>query len=194
MKIEQRNVWGLEWEAQVKQTALLATPVYIGQAQGKEKRHTKRSQNWAAGLAPLLIFWIGPHASSFPGGSEGKASACNAGDLDSIPVWGRSPGKGNATHPIILAWKTTWMQKPCGLQSVESERVKHNWATSLSLSCLKDVFACQIKLRCNTGPSVASIFAAARQNWGNYKHLWHITKRKKDHSNPKIRKMIKIST
>ena len=31
----------------------------------------------------------------FPGGSEGKASACNAGDLGSIPWWGRSPGEGN---------------------------------------------------------------------------------------------------
>ena len=31
----------------------------------------------------------------FPGGSEGKASACNAGDLGSIPRWGRSPGEGN---------------------------------------------------------------------------------------------------
>ena len=32
---------------------------------------------------------------SFPGGSEVKASACNAGDLGSIPRWGRSPGEGN---------------------------------------------------------------------------------------------------
>ena len=31
----------------------------------------------------------------FPGGSEVKASACNAGDLGSIPGSGRSPGGGN---------------------------------------------------------------------------------------------------
>ena len=30
-----------------------------------------------------------------PGGSEGKASASNAGDLGSISGWGRSPGEGN---------------------------------------------------------------------------------------------------
>ena len=30
-----------------------------------------------------------------PGGSEVKASACNAGDLGSIPGSGRSPGEGN---------------------------------------------------------------------------------------------------
>ena len=33
--------------------------------------------------------------SDFPGGSDGKASICNAGDLGSIPGLGRSPGKGN---------------------------------------------------------------------------------------------------
>ena len=31
----------------------------------------------------------------FPGGSEVKDSACNAGDLGSIPGLGRSPGEGN---------------------------------------------------------------------------------------------------
>ena len=36
----------------------------------------------------------------FPGGSEGKVSACNAGDtgdVGSIPEWGRCPGGGNGT-------------------------------------------------------------------------------------------------
>ena len=31
----------------------------------------------------------------FPGGSDGKASACNVGDPGSIPRSGRSPGEGN---------------------------------------------------------------------------------------------------
>ena len=35
----------------------------------------------------------------FPGGSAGKESACNAGDLGSIPGLGRSPGEGNG-HPL----------------------------------------------------------------------------------------------
>ena len=34
-------------------------------------------------------------AGGFPGGSDGKESACNAGDPGSIPVLGRSPGEGN---------------------------------------------------------------------------------------------------
>ena len=34
---------------------------------------------------------------SFPGGSDGKASVCNAGDPGSIPGLGRSPREGNGT-------------------------------------------------------------------------------------------------
>ena len=40
----------------------------------------------------LICMWFGHH---FPGGSDGKASAYNAGDPDSIPGSGRSPGEGN---------------------------------------------------------------------------------------------------
>ena len=41
----------------------------------------------------------------FPGGSDGKESVCNAGNLGSITGSGRSPGEGLATHSNILAWK-----------------------------------------------------------------------------------------
>ena len=39
----------------------------------------------------LIPWWV----LDFPGGSDGKASAYNAGDPGSIPGWGRSPGEGN---------------------------------------------------------------------------------------------------
>ena len=35
------------------------------------------------------------YAMGFPGGSDSKESACNAGDAGLIPGWGRSPGEGN---------------------------------------------------------------------------------------------------
>ena len=35
------------------------------------------------------------HRRGFPGGSDGKASACNVGDPGSIPGLGRSSGEGN---------------------------------------------------------------------------------------------------
>ena len=57
-------------------------------------------------------------------------SACNAGDL-----CGKDPlEKEMATHSSILAWKTPWMEKPGGLQSMESQRVRRDWVTSLSLA------------------------------------------------------------
>ena len=46
--------------------------------------------NFIPSIYMSLIFNMG-----FPGGSEVKASAYNAGDLGSIPESGRSPGEGN---------------------------------------------------------------------------------------------------
>ena len=41
------------------------------------------------------IVWYFEHSLDFPGGSDGKVSAYNVGDLGSIPGLGRSPGEGN---------------------------------------------------------------------------------------------------
>ena len=41
--------------------------------------------------------------------------------------------KALATHSSTLAWKIPWMQEPGRLQSMGSQRVGHDWATSLSL-------------------------------------------------------------
>ena len=37
------------------------------------------------------------------------------------------------THSSTLAWKIPWMEEPGRLQSMGSRRVRHDWATSLSL-------------------------------------------------------------
>ena len=57
----------------------------------------------------------------FPGSSDGKESACNAGDPGSIPRSERSPEKGMATHSSILAWRIPWMEEPDRLQSMRSQ-------------------------------------------------------------------------
>ena len=41
--------------------------------------------------------------------------------------------KAMALHFSILAWKIPWMEEPGRLQSMGSRRVRHDWATSLSL-------------------------------------------------------------
>ena len=37
----------------------------------------------------------------FPGGPAGKESACNAGELGSIPESGRPPGDGNGNDLLV---------------------------------------------------------------------------------------------
>ena len=52
-----------------------------------------------------------------------------AGDTDSIPGLGRSPrgGHGNPVqYSSILAWKIPWTEEPGELQSMESQRVRHD--------------------------------------------------------------------
>ena len=48
----------------------------------------------------------------FPGGSDCKESACNAGDLGLIPSWEDPLEKEMATHSTVLAWRTSWTEEP----------------------------------------------------------------------------------
>ena len=58
----------------------------------------------------------------FPGGSDGEESACSTGDLGLIPVSGRSPRVGMATHSSIRAWRIPWTEEPGGLLSMGSQK------------------------------------------------------------------------
>ena len=55
-------------------------------------------------------------ASSFfygsPGGSAGKESACNVGDLVQFLGWENHLQKGMATNSSILAWRIPWTEEP----------------------------------------------------------------------------------
>ena len=63
-----------------------------------------------------MCVYIYIYIHGFPGGSDGKGSACNAGGLSLIPRSGRSPGEGNdLPTPVLLprefhgqgAWRVT---------------------------------------------------------------------------------------
>ena len=84
----------------------------------------------------------------FPGGSDGKESTCNAGDLSLIPESRRSPGEGNG-NPLQYSClensrdRGAWQATVHGLQ-----RVRHDWATNttstikerpITNSCLKSL-------------------------------------------------------
>ena len=58
-----------------------------------------------------------------------KNPAANAGDkrgMGLIPGLGGSLEKEMATHSSILAWRIPWTEQPDGLQSMGSQRVRHN--------------------------------------------------------------------
>ena len=61
-----------------------------------------------------------------PGGSEGKVSACSAGDLGSIPGSEDPLEKEMATHSRTLAWIIPWTEEPGRLQNMGSQRIGHN--------------------------------------------------------------------
>ena len=81
---------------------------------------------WLKGLRPLNrerhLKLSAVILASFPGGSDDKASACNAGDPGSVPGSGRSPGEGNATHSSTLAWRISPSEEPGRLQSTGSQK------------------------------------------------------------------------
>ena len=53
--------------------------------------------------------------------------------------------KEMATHSTILAWRIPWTEEPGGLQSLVSQRVGHDWATSLSRFTFPRTEATRIK-------------------------------------------------
>ena len=67
-----------------------------------------------------------PEFLGFAGGSDGKESACHAGDLGLIPGWEDPLEEGMATHSSILDWRIPWTEEPGGLQSMGSHRVRHD--------------------------------------------------------------------
>ena len=65
----------------------------------------------------------------FPDGSDGKESACNAGDPGSIPGSGRSPGGGNDNPFQYSCLENSMDREPGGLQSMGLQRVGYDWMT-----------------------------------------------------------------
>ena len=93
-----------QWKGRGKTIPLACSPILQGNKLNKKwggwPGLELRSETHHTRPPPPTICrtgWIltGSPASCFPGGSEGKESAYNAGDQGSIPGLGRSPGEGN---------------------------------------------------------------------------------------------------
>ena len=79
-------------------------------------------EKWVRGMRQCCLLVAAVCNSSFgaqgngdlssPGGSDGKASVYNAGDVGSIPGLGRSPGEENVNPSSTTAWKIPWTEEP----------------------------------------------------------------------------------
>ena len=74
----------------------------------------------------LLFFLATPGSICFPGGSNGKESACNADTRVQSQGLEDPLEKKLATHSSILDWRIPWTEKPGRLQSMGCQRVGHN--------------------------------------------------------------------
>ena len=87
-----------------------------------------------------------PLCLPFPGGSDGKESACSAGDLGSIPGLGRSPGEGN-DNPLQYSGLENPMDRGAWwLQSLGSQRVGH----STLFRTFSEALSCALQWVCGT--------------------------------------------
>ena len=73
--------------------------------------------------------------------------------------WGQGAGysfEGSqclmAPHSSTLAWKIPWVEEPGRLQSMGSLRVRHDWTTSFSLSCIGEGNGTPLQYSCQDNP------------------------------------------
>ena len=122
-----------------------------GLDQSKMERNTSTSPVRSYVTEGSVGRWIwdqwAPLIGNLPGGSDGKESACNTGDPSLIPGLGRSPGEGMATHSSTVAWRIPWTEEPGGLQSLEFQRVRHDWVTNTVHLSWKIFFTWKLKWR-----------------------------------------------
>ena len=85
---------------------------------------------------PAHFIWYICMPPCFPGGSEVKAFACNAGDLGSIPGLGRSPGEGNGT-PLQYSCLENPMGRGAWWATVHGVAKSRTWPSDFHFTSLQ---------------------------------------------------------
>ena len=119
IKIDERNVNNFRYASLVTQLAKNPPAMQETLVQFLGQKDPQRRDR-----LPTPVFL------GFPGGSDGKESSCNAGDLDSILGLGRTPGGGHG-NPL----QYSCLENPHGQRSLAgyslwgSQRVRHDRVT-----------------------------------------------------------------
>ena len=141
-----------------------------------------RCRKWQSQIRPISVWPHSPYTVlsfswGFPGGSDGKESDYNAGELGLIPELGGYPGEGIG-YPSQYSCLENSMDRGHWLQSMGLQRVRHDWAAkhawmqafpiapslthflkifSLSLSATSPLFfLCLCSTLCKDTPSLGS--------------------------------------
>ena len=84
-------------------------------------------------IAPALPWWL-----------SGEVSACNTGDMGSIPGSAMSPGEG--THSSILAWEIPWTKEPGGPGGQQSQTQLSDYTTATTTTLCYTVGPCCLSI------------------------------------------------
>ena len=94
-------------------------------------RELRKSRPW------VLFIFVSPafdrvSGTYFLGGSDGKESVCNAGDLGLIPGLGRSPGEGNS-YPLQYSCLKNPIDREAWQATVRRMAKSRTWLKRLSM-------------------------------------------------------------
>ena len=88
---------------------------------GREVRELSRNISILRS-STLALCWTGLPAALV------KNLPANAGRYETqVPSLGRKMEEGVVAHSTLLAWRISWAEEPGGLQSMGSQRVRHDW-------------------------------------------------------------------
>ena len=124
---------------------------------------------WPTLALELLLEWV-----------RGRALSSGLLLWQCFTTWSFLAGLAMAPHSSTLAWKIPWTEEPNRLQSMGSLRVRHNWATSLSLftfhfslSCTGEGNGNPLQCSCLENPRDGGAWWAAiygvAQSWTQWK-------------------------
>ena len=120
--VQQTPVQSLAWEYPLEKGMAIHTSILAWRIPWTEEPGGLQSMELQSQTQPKrpTLHLECPFSVGFPGGSAGKESACNVGDLGSIPGWEDPLEKGKATHCSILAWRIPWT-----VEFMELQRAGH---------------------------------------------------------------------
>ena len=102
--------------------------------------------------------WVWLIRMGFPGGSDGKESACNAGDLDSVSELGRSLGEGNG-NPLQYSFPENPMDVGAWPATVHGVSKSQLWLSSSRFHLINKKSNCNpnLVLSPSSEPAISSI-------------------------------------